>query len=90
MAMNLIGEIAQYAIETDQVIRQLAKERDDLRRVADAQQEEIESLRRRITDGKIENERQRDRITELSTELHDLHAVRKTDNGAVKGATDNG
>jgi hypothetical protein len=45
MAMNLVGELAQYAVEVDQIIRTLAKERDDLKRVADAQQEEIKSER---------------------------------------------
>jgi predicted nucleic acid-binding Zn-ribbon protein len=76
MAMNLIGEIAQYAIETDQIIRALAKERDDFKRSADALEEENRSLRNRISDGKKENERLIDRI-------HELQAVRNPDNGKV-------
>lgn len=67
--MNLVGEIAQYAIETDQIIKQLVQQRDDLKRVADGQEQEIKSLRRRIEEGMAENKRL----------LNDLNAVRFPD-----------
>jgi uncharacterized coiled-coil DUF342 family protein len=79
MAMNLVGELAQYAVEVDQIIRTLAKERDDLKRVADAQQEEIKSLNRRITDGRAENERLISQIKEYRQIPPVLESVRKTD-----------
>ena len=74
--MNLIGEIAQYAIETDQVIRALVKERDDLKNTINAMANELESLRRIISEGRAENARIVDQ----------LRAVRNADNGAVKEA----
>jgi vacuolar-type H+-ATPase subunit I/STV1 len=79
MAMNLVGELAQYAVEVDQIIRTLAKERDDLKRVADAQQEEIKALNRRITDGKAENERLISQIKEYRQIPPVLESVRKPD-----------
>ena len=69
--MNLIGEIAQYAIETDQIIKELARQRDQANQQIEGLRNEIVALNRRITEGKAANER-------LVTELH---AVRNPDNG---------
>lgn len=87
--INLIGEIAQYAVETDQIIRALAKERDDLRNTANAQQGEIQALHRRITDGKAENERLIGQLREYRAAAPVLEAVRKSDNVQVAQAKEN-
>lgn len=59
MSMNLIGEIAQFAVETDQIIKQLAKERDDYKHTVECMERELRDSGRRIVEGKAENERLR-------------------------------
>ena len=47
--VNLVSEIAQYVLETEQVIRALAAERDELKKLAEQQKAEIERLTADIT-----------------------------------------